>query len=109
MTDQTSRDYYSPIKSLIIRRRAQMLVHSYIYYHLHDNIVSDHEWQDWANELRDLQKEHGELWGYYDADFKDWNGSSGFQLPTDEHVHTHALRLLNHEYTHFRNPSTPYS
>lgn len=103
MVDQTKREFYSVEKSAIIKRRCQMLVHSYIYYHLDDNIISDDVWQDWANDLHDLQSLHGVEWGYYDEAFKDWDGSSGFKLPRDDDVHTHAVRLLNHEYITKRN------
>jgi len=65
----------------IRQRRAQMLIHSCIYYHLDDSIVSDHTWQRWADELCDLQCEHKEGIGYYDEDFEGWDGSSGFNLP----------------------------
>lgn len=32
------------IAELIHRRREQMLVHSYIYYQLNDNIIDDNTW-----------------------------------------------------------------
>lgn len=32
------------IAELILQRRLQMLVHSYIYYELNDNIISDSTW-----------------------------------------------------------------
>lgn len=44
------------IAQLILQRRLQMLVHSYIYYKLNDNIISDSTWSKWAVELADLQK-----------------------------------------------------
>ena len=43
------------IKELIKRRRLQLLIHSYIYYELNDNIVSDATWSKWAMELVKLQ------------------------------------------------------
>lgn len=58
-----------------------MLIHSCIYYHLNDSIVTDHVWQRWANELQDLQALHQEAIGYYDEEFEGWDGSSGFSLP----------------------------
>lgn len=33
------------IAELIHRRREQMLVHSYIYYQLNDNIIDDNTWR----------------------------------------------------------------
>ena len=46
------------IKEKIRQRRRQMLVHSYIYYELDDNIVSDAQWAKWAKELEQLQKNY---------------------------------------------------
>lgn len=74
------------IGSLIRRRRGQMLVHSYLYYWLGDSILSDHQWQEWADELTALQAEHGTEWGYYDKEFADWTGATGCHLPKDAHV-----------------------
>ena len=71
------------IKSKIKQRRAQMLVHSCIYYELNDNIVSDHKWQEWADELEKLQKENPDCCqiGFYDVNFVDWTGATGNHLP----------------------------
>ncbi len=46
------------VKALIKRRRRQILVHSYIYYVLNDNIISDAQWSAWAEELEQLQKDY---------------------------------------------------
>lgn len=71
------------IKSLIRRRRAQMLIHSCIYYELDDCIVSDHKWQTWADELQKLQETNPDCCsiGFYDREFKDWTGATGNHLP----------------------------
>lgn len=71
------------IPEIIKQRRAQMLVHSCIYYELNDNIVSDHQWQAWADELQQLQEKHPEHLeiGFYDNAFKDWTGATGNHLP----------------------------
>lgn len=71
------------IPALIRQRRAQMLVHSCIYYEMNDNIVSDDLWQAWADELEDLQKNHPEHTkiGFFDEVFLDWDGSTGSHLP----------------------------
>ena len=87
MTDDT--------KELIIRRRRQMVVHSCIYYHLNQNLISDDQWQAWANQLRRLQRKNPGNVGYMDEEFKDWDGSTGCHLPIKErHVITLAERLL---------------
>ena len=88
------------VKELIKRRRGQMLVHSCIYYELNSNIVSDDVWQRWANELRDLQNNHPDQCniGYYDMEFKDWNGDTGAMLPLkNERIWTMAKQLLRYE------------
>lgn len=87
----------SPVQTIrerILQRRRQMCVHSFIYYQLDDNLVSDDTWQQWANELRDLQGLFGWEVGYHDAAFQDWTGASGFKLPKDDRVVQAARRLL---------------
>lgn len=72
------------IKELIKRRRLQMLVHSAIYYDLDDEIISDHQWQAWADELTKLQEENPDCLQVdksFDHYFVDWNGSTGNHLP----------------------------
>lgn len=85
------------IQEIIKQRRTQMLVHSCIYYELNENIVSDHMWQKWADELQKLQEEHPEHLsiGFYDANFKDWDGATGAHLPhRDTWVMKKSLELL---------------
>lgn len=71
------------IKSKIRQRRSQMLVHSYAYYIRDLSLVSDEKWQQWANELRDLQQQNPQCCkiDFFDKVFKDWNGDTGFHLP----------------------------
>lgn len=74
------------IAEKIQQRRYQMLVHSCLYYHLNQNIISDKQWDEWARELRDLQNQYPEiskqvtLYEY----FKDWDASTGAFLPITE-------------------------
>lgn len=82
------------LEQKIRQRRAQMLVHSYIYYHLNDNIVSDDVWQKWANELVELQKKKKRI-DFYDKAFSDWTGASGAFLPADQWVRRKAIALLD--------------
>jgi NAD-dependent DNA ligase len=74
------------IAELITRRRRQLLVHSIIYYRLNDNIISDYTWSEWAKELCDLQSKYPEIAEkcYMHEDFKDFDGSTGFNLPLGE-------------------------
>jgi len=86
------------IKSLIKRRRLQMLVHSCIYYELDDNIISDDLWQEWADELADLINKYPDLnrkIDQFDQYFAEWTGASGSFLPhLDPWVLNKATRLI---------------
>ena len=72
------------VRSLILRRRLQILVHSCIYYELNDNIIPDSTWSAWAEELAKLQKQYPKIAERVDyaKEFKDFDGSTGFNLPT---------------------------
>lgn len=75
------------IAEKIQRRRYQMLVHSYIYYEMNENIISDSQWSRWAMELVDLQSQYPNISAkvIYAEDFADWDGSSGaFLIYTDK-------------------------
>lgn len=82
----------------IRQRRAQMLVHSFLYYEAADTLVTDHVWQRWADELAVLQRDHPGPIGFYDDAFADWDGSTGFHLPKDDWVCEKAqqLRVIEH-------------
>lgn len=71
------------VRSLILRRRLQILVHSCIYYELNDNLVSDSTWNAWANELVKLQKRYPKIASRvdYHGEFRNFDGSTGFGLP----------------------------
>lgn len=67
----------------ILQRRAQMLVHSCLYYEFDNNIIPDTKWDEWARELVQLQKDYPEIskevrWYEY---FEDWDASTGAFLP----------------------------
>jgi hypothetical protein len=84
------------IKELIKRRRGQMLVHSYLYYHMDTSIIPDDQWQTWADELTKLQLDHPKCCkiNYYDRDFKDWDGSTGMHLPSSIIIQHKAEQVL---------------
>lgn len=89
------------IADLIKRRRLQILVHSYIYYVLDNNIVSDATWSKWAMELVKLQKEYPDVAKTvrFHELFKDFDGSTGFDLAqkADEDIISKAYYLLRIE------------
>lgn len=71
------------ITEKIQQRRYQMLIHSFIYYQLGDNLVSDHDFDRWAKELVELQEKYPEesRKARYYGEFMSFDGSSGFDLP----------------------------
>jgi NAD-dependent DNA ligase len=83
------------IKAKIRQRRAQMLVHSCLYYELNESIVSDHTWQEWADELEALQTNNPECvkLNFFDNEFRDWSGATGNHLP-----HRHPWVLKQSQY-----------
>ncbi len=88
------------IKELIQRRRLQLLVHSCIYYRLNQNIISDTTFDMWSKELVELQNKYPKISKlvYYYEDFKDFDGSSGFDLPYAEPwILKKAQQLLEYE------------
>ena len=74
-----------------------MIVHSAIYYVLNDNIITDDEWTTRAKELVRLQNEYPDVASQvvYAEEFKDFDGSTGFNLPKDDKVLAKAQYLLN--------------
>lgn len=99
---QSKQELKAKVQSKIRQRRSQMLVHSYIYYVLDDNIVSDDKWQQWANELRDLQNEYPEYCkiNFFDREFSDWNGDTGAMLPLKN---TYVINKANYIYNLVKN------
>lgn len=83
-------------EELIIRRRRQILVHSCLYYRMNTSVIEDHLFDRWSKELADLQRQYPDIskkCEWYEA-FKDFDGSSGFDLPLDNQwVINKAYRL----------------
>ena len=83
------------IKSLIERRRRQILVHSIIYYRLNDNLIPDATWAAWAVELKRLQDQYpkvAEKCCYAEA-YRDFDPSTGYNLPLYDPA---ALSMAHH-------------
>lgn len=60
-----------------------IIVHSYIYYELNDNVISDKDYDAKAKELVKYKNEYPELWKsseYYKQFGDDYNGATGFSL-----------------------------
>ena len=88
----------------IHRRRLQLAVHSYIYYELNDNLVSDHQWQAWADELVILHRNHPRHSDALDDWYKNWDGTTGFHLCKIHGLYDKAIRLVRYE--HEQNKQT---
>ncbi len=74
------------LHTLIKRRRRQIMVHSFGYYRMNDNLVSDEVYDNWCYELVKLQNEHPKISSEVELyeEFKDFSGESGFDLPLGE-------------------------
>lgn len=86
------------IAEKIQQRRLQMIIHSAIYYVFNDNIVSDSKWSQWGRELKDLQEKYPDIASkvIFAEAFKDWDASTGFNLPIhDDWVTKRAIQLMN--------------
>lgn len=71
------------VRSLIQRRRLQLLVHSAIYYAYNESIVTDEQWKNWALELEQLQKDFPTeaAEAPYAESFQNFDHSTGYDLP----------------------------
>lgn len=71
------------VVELITRKRRQILVHSFLYYQLNENLISDFLFDDWCKHLVELQTtfpKESEKAQYYE-EFIGFDGSSGYDLP----------------------------
>lgn len=81
----------------IQQRRLQILVHSYIYYKLDDNIVSDAQWSSWAKELCIMTEAYPDIAKkvIYADQFKNFDGSTGMDFIYDPWIINKAKLLLS--------------
>lgn len=89
--------YHNHIAARIQQRRLQILAHSYLYYHRNTNIISDHKWQEFAENLVVLQRQFPSIAKkvIYAEAFEDFDASTGFHLPyMDERIMNSGERLL---------------
>jgi hypothetical protein len=88
------------IAELIHRRRRQILVHSILYYKRDRPLIADHTYDQWAQELIRLQREHPEISegvDYHLDAFRAFTSSTGFNLPLDDpRANNVADELLKH-------------
>jgi hypothetical protein len=80
------------------RRERQLLVHSFLYYQLNENIIADHTFDKWSKELAQAIIDHPETFkqSVYAEGFKNFDGSSGYDLPFHlPEIQNAGYRLLN--------------
>jgi len=84
---------YSPANCLR-RFRTLVLVHSFLYYRCGESVVSDGEWDRSARVVKILQESFPEVCAldFFDEDFKDWTGMTGFDLTYNEYIVEEAKR-----------------
>lgn len=84
------------IAEFINRRRRQLLVHSILYYEMNENIITDAQWTKWAVELEEIQNKHPDIAaeGYHAEAFKNFEHSSGFNLPLNDPYAINKARQL---------------
>ena len=92
----TSQELPSGALSRIMHLRRLMLIHCCLYYRLDVSIVSDHQWQEWADELTELQSILPCEIDFYDDYFLDWDGSTGYHLPADADILRVTHRTLKY-------------
>ena len=84
----------------IVYLRKKVLVHSYIYYVLNDNIIDDNTWSAWAEELEQLQRDNPSDELFLSDVFKNFDHSTGANLEYPDWVYDKALQLIRHHYEH---------
>lgn len=95
------KDSDTQISALIKKRRRQILVHSYLYYELNENLISDTQWSEWALELEKLQADYPDVSSkveYADV-FQGFDHSTGANLRdayNQPNIVTLAFRLLHY-------------
>lgn len=74
----------SDVQRRILQDRKFIVLHSYVYYKLGESLVPDSVFDRVSRDLVILQKDHPEdslAVDFYLDYFKDWDGSTGFDIP----------------------------
>lgn len=92
------------IWSKINQRRRQVLIHSVLYYRLDKTIITDRQFDVWARELVDLQRQFpdvSESVAFHKDSFRTFDGTTGFDLPIEDPEELRKATLL-YEYQQLR-------
>jgi NAD-dependent DNA ligase adenylation domain len=84
---------------LINRRKRQILVHSFLYYQLNENVIPDYQYDMWCKELADLLQEYPDSASesIYFKEFQGFDGSSGYDLPFHyPEIQSNGYRILKY-------------
>lgn len=89
------------MQDLIDYIQRKIIVHSYIYYDMNNNAISDREYDALCKKLVALKKEYPVLWRtseYYKQFGDDYNGATGFTLFHDltDHQKEIILSIVHH-------------
>ena len=87
----------------ISRLQRIIILHSYIYYELNDNVISDREYDLKSKQLVKYKNDYPDLWKqteYYKQFGDDYNGSTGFSLYRDLNKHQQAIIRCIANYRH---------
>lgn len=70
------------ILAFINRRERQILVHSFIYYELNSNLITDETFDQWSKELVQLMNTHPKEFQMSEHfnEFEDFEGNTGMDL-----------------------------
>lgn len=71
-----------------------IIVHSYIYYELNNNVISDKQYDAKSKELVRYKNDYPELWRssmYYKQFADEYNGATGFTLYHDLDPHQQEI------------------
>jgi hypothetical protein len=84
-------------KSTLERKQRQLIVHSFIYYELNDNIWTDSQYDVCALSIE--EQKNTKLWkqSKFYSIFKDWDSSTGMSL-----IKGRSKEYVQY-YTHFTN------
>ena len=77
---------YLTIQEYIDFLQRFIIVHSYIYYELNNNVITDKYYDEKSKELTKLKQDYPDLWKssmYYEQFGDEYNGSTGFTLYHD--------------------------
>lgn len=87
------------IEERIDHLERMVLLHSFIYYQLNNNLVSDTKYEEFCRELEKLIKEQPEIFkkSVYYKIFKTWNRCTGMDFKYPQEIQNVAFRLMDNK------------